>query len=223
MGTDPGLGKILHGVVGVDRFELARVNVLDERAAAAQTLKAFLGCLEFTIAAGDDGLVNVFTLSEVFEEWPDPNVELPTPCASIIVPGNPGHAEHNFVPSALDETWGKFGPGTVLWKTGEVEIDFQVDVWLETAAARTAVAARLPSAFNPYERAGGVILQGPLAYFSWPLRFTLMALRRFDSEETTEARERRIMATIRADVPTLQLRKGVELVPQILPPGELEP
>ncbi len=207
--TVPKVGTLLQATVGPDRFPLAAVGSLDPVKAAALALKAYLECAVFVV--GDPP--TRFKLKAVRPEWPENFQELEYPAAAITEAVVTQDA-HNMAPTALEETLDVFGRGTVLWKTAELPIDFQVDFWLTNKPEREAVAAALQELFSPTELRYGIMVQGPREYFDRTVRFTLQDQERVDTSDTVFARERQLRATVHADIDVVQLRRVVPLLPK---------
>ena len=208
-------GTPLQVETGTDTFPLAAIGTLDPRNAMSEVLAAYLRCAVFKRGGG---IVNdkPFALERVLPEWPDPSRAMEYPSASIIDNARIPYEEHSLTPTALEETWNVFEPCTALWKTSEAVSTFQVDFWTTDAPTREAIAARLPSLFNPGEARAGVVLSGDPRYFRRPVRATLLDHQRMDTEKTVFEHERRLMTAIRCEVDVVQLRKAVDLEPQVL-------
>lgn len=199
------------------RQELVELPSLDAVAAAEKTLAAFLLSLRFVVGAGADGVARPFQLVDVLEEWPDDDKPLdPLPCATITS-GSVQDGEAGFTPEILDETAGAFGgTDTVLWKTGELSIRFQVDFWAASRPEREAIAGGIKVAFSPNE-IGGVWVAGVPEYYGRMVRFTILDTKRFDDGESISAHERRLEVHVLADIDEVQLRRAVPLQPKFLP------
>ena len=197
-----------------EAFPVARIETVDARAAAALTLAKFLEAQSF-MADGGTGPDEHFKLTSVSDVWPDVQKKLDYPTASIIDFGEHYYEEHSLVPTVLDETWNLFCPNTVLWKTSEAVLRFQVDFWATNENHRKGIAARLPALFSPGEGRRGVILQGDPCYYNRSVRATLLRQQRKDSEKTAFENERRIMTVIQCEIDVVQLRKAVALMPEI--------
>lgn len=198
-------GDLLQSDIATDRYEVARRGFLDPKTAMGRTLRVLLERIVFVTEPGEDGLCQDFNLNQVLEAWPEPRVELSRPAGSIIAPTEPQTA-HNFGPTMLEDTVDCFGNNTVLWKTSEMMIDFQVDFWVTNEVERNAIAVRLPEVFNMTESRGGILVQGPSEYFARTVRFTLQDGARPDSSESVFERERRYQTTIRGDIDVVHLR-----------------
>jgi hypothetical protein len=202
---------VLQGEVIEHRFPSARRNTITARDAAAQALAAYLSRVLFEVAGSPS---RTFQLKHVLTEWPESFDKMVYPSAAITSPREP-IAPHNFRPTALEETWDVFCPGSVLWKTGELAVEFQVDFWCTTKPEREAVAARLDEVFSPTESRSGVLLQGPDAYWCRSVRCTLIESERIDSSASTLGREREYRAKVLAELDLVQLREAAELQPVI--------
>jgi len=181
---------------------------VDPRSAAARALAEYLLSLVFVIPAPFPEAATRFQLQAVHEEWPEPEAELPYPCASILDGSPPTLDASNFVPTCLEDTFELYGQNTVLWKLAELEADFQVDFWCNSIPTREAIMGGLMRAFAPGEQSFGVILGGGADYFpeTARIRATLMNYRRMDEPDPVYFRERRIQALIRIQAPVLDLR-----------------
>jgi hypothetical protein len=205
--TAPPVGTLLQAVVGPDRFPLARMSSIDPAKAAALALKAYLECAVFEVAGKPPVR---FKLNDVRAEWPESFQELREPAAAITaaVVVEDGH---NLSPTALEETLDRFGRGTVLWKTAEQQIDFQVDFWVTNKPEREAVAAALSALFAPTEGRDGIMVQGPHEYYEQTVRLTLVDHQRVDTPESVYERERQLRVTVRADIDVVHLREATLL------------
>lgn len=194
-------------------YPLAAVSTLDPRQAMANTLACYIGNADF-VRDGGTAPDTIFRLEAVFSEWPDPEQELPYPCASIVDKGPIPYEGQDFTPTPDESTLEVFCPNTVLWKTSEAVADFQVDYWANDKNTRRALASRITSLFNPGENRAGVILQGDPKYFDRRVRASLMDHERPDDEDTVYSRERRVRTTVRCEIDVVQLRQAVPLMPR---------
>ena len=209
MSTAP-VGTVLNETV----YETAAVSSLDPRNAAARAIRAYLEQLVFTIAGKCKAEDVSFRLETVDMEWPDHHDGTQYPCASIIeTPGQ--FAAHNLVPTPIEETYNQFMPGTVLWKTSELTIDFQVDFWTTNNPQRQAIAARLPAAFCPSEEQSDVLLSSGPEYFGRPVRCMMVTGERRDNSDDSFRRVKRFRCTISADIESVHLRYINQLTPQV--------
>lgn len=202
-----------------ERTTLVRRNTMDARNAAAKALAAYLGRVVFVVG-GDDPVE--FQLNRVLEEWPESFEGLPYPVA-VITSATEKHEEHSLTPTPIEDTLDRHCQDSVLWKTGELSVDFQVDFWLTNKPMREAVAARLPDAFAPYEGRTGILLEGPPQYWSSPVRLTLISSERVDTAEAVQLREREYRAMVRAEVDLVHLRGAGRLLPVLTLDGERVP
>jgi hypothetical protein len=188
--------------------------VLDPRGACADALAAFLRTLTFT-RWGDLAANTPFNLKDVREEWPEPSVVLAYPSASIVDVDDATLEGHSLTPTALEETYGSYGPGTMLWKVAEAVVTFQVDFWSDDIPTREAIAARLPSAFSPGEDGSRVVICGNSRYWGRPVRATLVSYRRMDTGASVYPRERRLSCRIRCEVDAVDLRCSMLVAPSL--------
>lgn len=205
------IGTVLQVVEGTDTFPLAGIGTLDPRNAITETVAAFLRCAEFRRGGGTTGADKPFALKRVNFVWPDAEKLIVYPSASIIDAAPIPDEAHNLTPTALEETWDSFCPGTVLWKTGELVATFQVDYWCTDDPTREGINARLPGLFSPGEGRKGVVLAGDPRYFRRPVRATLLDHQRMDTENAVFDRERRLLTMVRCEIDVVHLRKAVEL------------
>lgn len=213
--TGLAMGQPLQVVEGRDTMAQILPVTLGPRAAAAAILRAYLECADFTVWGGEAPNVT-FRFNAVRSTWATPNETMDYPVASIIemeveTPGA------NLVPFPVEESWNLHCPGTVLWKTGEAQIRYQLDAWLNTEAHREAVEARILPLFNPGEGRSGVLLSGHSRYYCAPLRATVTGYELINDEGTSFNRERRLRVLIRGEIDELQLRRAVDLTPIFLP------
>jgi len=213
------MGTPLRVTTGPDTFPQAGTPTLGPRGAAAKILAAFLGCAVFVVYGGE-AQNEAFSLNAVRHTWATPGEPLDYPVASILE--SEITVGGQLVPFPLEETIDRFSRDTVLWKSGETMLDFQVDFFLNTEAHREAVEAQLPTLFNPGEGYGGILLSGHPRYFYTPLRATLMGFELINDEGTAFNRERRIRAKIRGDIDEVQLRCAVTLQPVLIWPENEE-
>lgn len=188
---------------------VVRAPQIDSRSAASEALIAYLRCAEFVRWGGPEaGEDVVFRLARVYRQWPEPSALLEYPSASVLDAETVSQDAFSFVPAPLESTYGRFGEGTVLWKTAEVSTSFQVDFWCEDDPTREAVAATLPQLFAPGEDQWGVVVEGPPTYWSQRVRLSLLSMQRMDAAGSVYVRERRLMARIRAEVDEVHLRRA---------------
>lgn len=212
--VQPAMGVPLQAQIGFDRFPLGPLPTIDSRNAAAETLAAYLGQVVFLIC-GKEAEDTEFRLNEVLPNWPEPEVALNYPAASIDDGVTPFEG-HSLVPTMLEDTYNCFGQGMVLWKTGELVIDFQVDFWTTDEAQRQAIAASLPRLFNLTETRAGIMLAGHPDYYHRAVRCTLVDVDRIDTSETAYDRERRLRTVVRAEIDEVHLRQVTQLRPNVI-------
>lgn len=187
------------------------------RDAAAAALAAYLQNAVWLIPSGVAGEDRSFQLTSVLREWPNEDDDLDQPSASITTISDERQA-HNLVPTILEDSAGKFGENTVLWKVAEREILFQVDFWLTNKPERQAIESGLDEYFCPTEVRRGIVLEGPPEYWSQPIRFRLDTMRgseRSDDSDLVLGRNRLLIARIVAHIDDLQLRLAAQLDPRI--------
>lgn len=211
--SEPKLGELLQAETAT---KVVQWNTMDPRNAAAKALGAYLSRVMFVV---NGTTPKQFQLRRVHEEWPESFEKLEYPCAAITSSTEP--REHTFQPFPLEETWNKFCPDSVLWKTAELAMDMQVDFWLTNKPEREAVAARLDDAFNPTEIRSGVLLAGPAEYWRLPVRVTLIDGTRVDNGPSAQNRDREYRARFRVEVDVVSLRTAVELTPVLGAVGDL--
>ena len=186
-------------------FPQVGAPLLDPIKAAAVSLAVFLGGLDFCRWGGDAPNKN-FRLRDAFTEWQEPDVALPYPCATVINEAPVEYGASSLVPRPLEETYNVYGKDTVLWKTDEIDVDFQVDFFATDTPTRDALAARLPSAFAPGEDGNRVVLVGSTLYYRRPVRAFLKNAFRMDNPDSVHARERRLRSLITCTIDVVDLR-----------------
>lgn len=208
----------------------ARVLV-DPRDAASFTLAQYLAEQCFYVwkgkpPFGDVSRTRPFRLRRVYFEWPDPNIRLEYPSASVVDDGEPEYQAHNLVPTPLDQDLLDLDAGTVVWKVAEAQGTFQLDFWADNVPVRTAIAAQLGGIFNPEECRSGVLLEGPKEFFCCPIRFTLLSVQRMDQPNLIYANERRLTCSVQWEAPVLDVRGAVPFQPrtalEVTEPGAVE-
>ena len=202
------------------RTRPASINTIDPTKAMAETLGQYLKCSTFRVW-GKDAPDKDFVLEDVATKWPEPGSALPYPCASIVEQTDTFHAEQ-FRPFPLEDSRGVFdcfvvptpdplNPKTILWRTGEAAVEFQVDFWTSNEPDRDAIAARLSFLFNPGQERTGVLLEGHPRYYARSVRATLLSHRRPDNQESVFPNERRLQCAVRCEVDIVDLRIAVSL------------
>lgn len=186
-------------------FPQAGAPLLSPIKAAMVSLAGFLASLDFCRWGGAAPNTN-FKLNDVFTEWQEADKTLPYPCASIIDGEPVEYGASSLVPHVLEETHNLYGKNTVLWKTDEIDVDFQVDFFATDVPTRDALDARLPSAFAPGEDGSRVVLVGSTLYYNRPVRAYLKDSWRMDNPDSVHARERRLRSMITCTIDVVDLR-----------------
>lgn len=209
------IGLPLQADIGSERYELVDVEPapLDPRNAVTEVLAAYLERLEFRQYSSDG--TKTFKLNQVLSNWPDSGEQLNYPAASIDDATLP-HEPHDLVPTMLEDTCDQFCQGTVLWKTGELVGELQVDFWTNTEPDREAIAAALPAKFNLTEVRSGILLSGHERYWCRPVRVTLISQDRLDTSSTVYQRERRLRTVMQTEVDVVHLRAVGTLTPTVI-------
>lgn len=198
------------------------VPTLSPRDAMAEVLAEYLRTATFRVW-GADAQDTEFQLTSVLTEWPDASATLDYPCASIVEQTDTFHEAHNFTPTPLEETLGLFDscvsengmPRTVLWKSAEASVNFQLDFWTSNKPERQAIEAELGALFSPNEGRFGALLGGHPRYFDRPVRCTLLSHRRVDNGTTAYANERRLQCAIRAEIDIVRLYRATLTTPSV--------
>lgn len=187
-------------------------DAIDPEQAIQTVLAAYLKSLEFieTGRAGPNRVASrKFSFNEVFDSWPDPNVDLPYPCASIEAAAAT-YERHALTPSVLEQTFGTYDESgkatTALWKLGALVVDTQIDVFANGEGAREAMIARMPGAFAPAEDTDRVLLTGTPLYWCLPVRARLLTHQRMDEEGPIYANEWRARFSVRCIAEVVELR-----------------
>lgn len=200
-GPTEGAGMLLNPPT----FAIARFPLTDARSAAAEALRGYLRAARFTVW-GDKAPNREFAFNRVDRQWPESSAPLDVPVAVVLDPDSVREDAFSFVPVPLEETFDKHEPNTVLWKTAEVVMTLQLDVWVGSDPEREAVLATLPALFAPGEDQFGIFVTAPAGYWCLPVRLTLLSTQRMDTPDSVYARERRVMCTIRAEIDEVHLR-----------------
>lgn len=188
-------------------------DAVDAEQATALVLQAYLKGLEF-IQTGRGGETPVaakkFAFRQVFEEWPDPNTDLPYPCASIESAVGV-YERASLTPDALPETFGRYDGAkgtarTALWKLAELVCEYQIDVFANSVGDREAMIARMPGAFAPGEDTDRVLLTGTPLYWCLPVRARLLEHARVDEQDPLYANEWRARFKVRTTIEVVELR-----------------
>lgn len=206
------IGVPLQAEIGTNRMPLGPAPRLDARNAAAASLAAYLGRVAWLLPGGAAPDLD-FRLQAVTTKWPGPGTDLLYPSASIDE-GAVVASAVSLVPEMLEETVDCYGAGLVLWRTDELEIDFQVDFWTTEEAHREAIAASLPRFFSPTESRYGVLLSGHPDYYDRPVRVSIVDTDRINTTDAVFKRERRLRVMMRAEIDEVHLREVVRLRPK---------
>jgi len=210
-----GCGDLL-AILGTGRMPLASLRGCAPDDAAREALACYLEKMVFFVPTSSGTPIS-FKLVSVQREWSNEDEEKDEPSASISVITDE-RQHHNFVPTFRDDSFDKYGKGTVLVKVNERQIMMQVDFWTTNKPERQAIAAAIDEYFTPEEGRYGVMIQGPSNYWDEPIRFVLDSSRgteRLDSFDSALTRDRRLLVRLIANVDDLQLRKISELSPII--------
>ena len=194
-------------------YDVAAVSPQDPRNAAARAIRGFLEGLTFTLSGVCKTSDKPFKLQRVTIEWPDLHRSVVYPTASIVE--RPGVYEgHNFSPTPIEETFNLYAPNTVLWKTAELAVDFQVDYWTSDNPTREAIAALLPVVFSPLENQSSIAVYSAPEYFSRPVRLLLKEQERIDNSEDAFSRIKRLSTVVTATIEAVHLRRVAEVQPE---------
>ncbi|MFW6087400.1 MAG: hypothetical protein ACODAG_09355 [Myxococcota bacterium] len=195
----------------------AVVARMDPRAAMARALSAYLAQADFTRwGGGEEGEDVAFRLHQVLDHWPEPDRQLQYPSASVVDPAPAVFEAHNLTPTALEDTMGVWGEGTVLWKIAEAGHTFQVDFWANDEPTIEAISAALPGLFAPEETSSRVRLESESVHYCQTVKAALMDYQRHYAPGPVYAGERRLMARIRCEVDVVELRTASVLSPTAL-------
>jgi hypothetical protein len=204
----PATGQLISS----NLYDVVAISPQDPRNAAARALRAFLENLTFSLSGVGKAADKRFSLKRVTMEWPDSHDEITYPSASIVeLPGE--YQGHNLSPSPLEDTWNVFERDTVLWKTAELVVDFQVDFWTMDNPTREAIAATLPVVFAPHEGQASIAVYSAPEYFSRPVRLMLTKQERSDDSEMSLTRTKRLKVTIAATIEAVHLRRVAPIQP----------
>lgn len=87
-------------------------------------------------------------LLSVSPTWPDPKQPLITPCASIILQGNPSYID--LMPTIYSRIVdpGDANKDLVRYMAGQYEMNLQIDLWCEYKLERADIYQKVANAFN---------------------------------------------------------------------------
>jgi hypothetical protein len=194
-------------------YGLAALNGMDARTATARALAAYLTRAQFVVPNLKEPDKDVgFRLLRAYDYFPNVERNLEYPSVSIVEAVTTPDP-NDLAPTPLEETFGVFGPDTVLWKTGELTIEFQVDFWFNEEPQRQAVLAQLPWLFAPHEDASDIQLECSHEYFKRTARFSLGDMARPDTSDAAMQLSRRARVTILADIELVHLRRAARIRP----------
>lgn len=148
------------------RLMLTPLPDRDARNQALRRLRTFLSLVTFRreVAPGeDDGRAFRIPLASIHEEMPDDVVDLNPPAIGFLPQPGPGvHDDMGLGgPEILEETYGLYGPGTVVVRYGEYIEPFTIEVVAAKKATRRAVVAGLEAVLRMVSESGNLRLSLP--------------------------------------------------------------
>ena len=176
----------------------SRKASLDVRDAMANALRKLIEDLQFAGSQANE-------FAEVYDEWPSFNEAGVFP-AACVMPGDFKYTDSYLTPRLLEETWEPAGqPGWALFKTAELQCDFQLMVRTNLVAERAVLMRAVEDAFQDglIQRYGRLV---PLpTYYGLAARLVLMGGAVLDNEDAAMREKRDAAFTITAYAPKVQV------------------
>ena len=171
---------------------------MDVRSAMANALRKLIEDLQFEGSQASE-------FAEVYDEWPSFNESGVFP-AACVMPGDFKYTDSYLTPRLLEETWEPVGrPGWGLFKTAELQCDFQLMVRTNLIAERPILMRAVEDAFQD----GMASRYGRLApmpsYYDLMTRFVLTSGSVMDNEDSAMREKRDAVFTITAYAPKVQV------------------
>lgn len=197
-------------------YPVDRLPTVDPELVTRRVLAGYLERLTFRVAPlpGSGGQVHEFRLNAVTTDWPAYDQELDYPSASVVSAGAPDYGTAAFVPYPIVESRDVYRVDTVLWKTGELQQNLQVDFWCSGKPEREAVAAMIHVAMNPSEERSGILMWSGTDYYRQPIHYMVNQVSRQDTGVSVYANEHRLRVSVRAEIPVVHLRQVRGLEPR---------
>lgn len=188
------IGEVGPGPVAPAGGPLQRADVplpdFDARTRALEAFGTFLSTLEFRRTGNKGGEPIKFKIprKSIHIEQPDHVVDLQFP-SIVFLPGRASYQTFGLGPARiLDDTLGKFGPGTALLNLAEYFEPITVEVWASKRAERRAVMAGIETAITSFDNSWALTLTLK-DYFDVSATFALTE--RMNIEDPESARNRR--------------------------------
>ncbi len=145
------------------RLMLTPLPDRDARNQALRQLRTFLSLVTFRreVAPGEEGgRAFRIPIASIHEEMPDDVVDLNPPAIGFLPQPGPGvHDDMGLGgPDILEETYGLYGPGTVVVRYGEYIEPFTIEVVAAKKASRRAVVAGLEAVLRMVSESGNLRL-----------------------------------------------------------------
>jgi hypothetical protein len=145
----------------------------------------------------------------MYSEWPDNEVELELPCIACI-PGTGEYKQAALTPFFCEDTYGVFGPGTVVEAQGtDYSENVILEVWSATRSEREAIISGLEYLFSPSEGRFGLTMK--LAeYYGVKADYLPMSQTLVDDADSARNRRKSHFA-FNLVVPVVRLVNAVEI------------
>ena len=173
-----------------------------------------------------DGLpagVRAYCLKSVFEGWPRPQEEPEVPSAMVVLEGDVTYDETVRRPGYVEETWGRWGAGTVLRRVGSATAKMEIVVWCADKEQRDAIDAAVERQLlaDPVEDIYGRRIVLP-EYYDQGARIGLLLSSENVTPETVLAGEWPLRVVVQAEIDRVILVKAPPSMATLLG-GEVGP
>jgi len=174
----------------------------DVRGAMATTLANYIAGLEFDPGDGSPW----YNFAEVFDDWPSflDRIVMPSAC---VLPNSWKYGDALLTPVLIEDTWfPKHEPGWGLWKTAEVEVDFELSLRTSNVTERHRLLLGIEDAFQDTRHEANRIVLSMPSYYGLGVRFSLRSAQLIDSEDPAMREQRDAILTISAQADKVALR-----------------
>ncbi len=202
------------------RADYSRKRTEDEGVALATALARYLLSRTFT-GAGGQGLVK---FADAIVEWAAPEDTYAGNMVAIVPGGELVYMDTQLTPTLLEETWEPEGrPGLGLYKRGEAQVTFNLDVRAVTGAERSALVAGIEELFVAQDildpdAEPGVLMNAPQGaregllldlpeYYGLQGRYTLLGSKPQDTPDSALRDANESLIRVLANTPHVSLGK----------------
>lgn len=167
----------------------------DGRTIALRTLAQYIAALNcYRVGKKGEPRTIKFNIPEkqFYIEWPDSKQSMVWPCIAVVHDTAP-YDPIGLVSYVEEESFGKFGPGTVVqWQSEYVE-PIQLEIWCSTKAERRGILSAFETAMSPTEQMSGVRFRMP-GYYDQLVCFTLNSRKLIDEPDSMRGRRRAVLS-----------------------------